>query len=222
MEIILIENVDNLGLRGDIVKVKNGYARNFLLPKKMAIEATPGNIKQISQQKTKIEAQKVKDKTEAEQFKGILEALELTVSRKVGEQGVLYGSVTMQDLSNLLAEKGHQIDKRKITVDETIKMPGVYNISIRIHPEVKAVIKLTVYSEEEWLELEEKKNAAALEAAAAAEAAEEAAKEAPVAEAEAKVVDEAKAEEKEPEAEAAPEAETETVIEAQPETKENE
>lgn len=161
MEIILIENVDNLGLRGDIVKVKDGYARNFLIPKKMAIEATEGNKKQIGQQRTKIEAQKVKDKSEAEAFKSILEGLELTVSRKVGEQGVLYGSVTMHDISNLLAEKGHEIDKRKITVDQVIKTPGDYSVSIRIHPEVKAAIKLTVYSEEQWEELEAQKNAAA-------------------------------------------------------------
>jgi len=203
MEIILIENVDNLGLRGDLVKVKDGYARNFLLPKKMAIEATPGNIKQMSQQKTKIEALKVKDKSEAEAFRKILEGLELTVSRKVGEQGVLYGSVTMQDIANLLAEKGHQIDKRKINVEETIKTPGSFDVSIKIHPEVKAVINLTVYSEEAWIEIEAKKNAAALEAAA-----------------ERVPADEASAEE--PQIEAARDDAAEPAIEAQPETKEAE
>jgi large subunit ribosomal protein L9 len=203
MEIILIENVDNLGLRGDLVKVKDGYARNFLLPKKMAIEATPGNIKQISQQKTKIEALKVKDKSEAEAFRKILEGLELTVSRKVGEQGVLYGSVTMQDIANLLAEKGHQIDKRKINVEETIKTPGSFDVSIKIHPEVKAVINLTVYSEEAWIELEAKKNAAALEAAA---------EQVPAADASAE----------EPQIEAAKDDAAEPAIEAQPETKEAE
>jgi large subunit ribosomal protein L9 len=204
MEIILIENVDNLGLRGDLVKVKDGYARNFLLPKKMAIEATPGNIKQIGQQKTKIEAQKVKDKSEAEAFRKILEGLALTVSRKVGEQGVLYGSVTMQDIANLLAEKGHQIDKRKISVEQVIKTPGTFDVSIRIHPEVKAVINLTVYSEEAWIELETKKNAeAALEAAAAAVPAVEVSAE-------------------EPKIEAAKDYTAEPAIEAQPETKEKE
>jgi large subunit ribosomal protein L9 len=201
MEIILIENVDNLGLRGDLVKVKDGYARNFLLPRKMAIEATPGNIKQIGQQKTKIDAQKVKDKSEAEAFRKILEGLELTVSRKVGEQGVLYGSVTMQDIANLLAEKGHQIDKRKISVEQTIKTPGSFDVSIKIHPEVKAVINLKVYTEEEWAELEAKKNAeAALKAAAEAVKAAEASAEA--------------------ESETKPEESSEPAIEAQPETKE--
>lgn len=204
MEIILIENVDNLGLRGDIVRVKDGYARNFLIPKKMAIEATEGNKKQINQQRKKIETQKVKDKSEAEVFKGVLEALQLTVSRKVGEQGVLYGSVTMQDLSNLLAEKGHEIDKRKITVDQAIKTPGDYNISIRIHPEVKAVIKLTVYSEEQWEEMEAQKSAAAAEAA---ETVAETPAPAPV---------------EEPAAEVAVEAAAETVEEAQPEEKKEE
>jgi large subunit ribosomal protein L9 len=188
-------------LRGDLVKVKDGYARNFLLPKKMAIEATPGNIKQIRQQKTKIEAQKVKDKSEAEAFRKILEGLALTVSRKVGEQGVLYGSVTMQDIANLLAEKGHQIDKRKISVEQTIKMPGSFDVSIRIHPEVKAVINLTVYSEEAWIELEAKKNAeAALEAAAEA-------------------VPPAEISSEEPRIETTPEEASEPAIEAQPETK---
>ena len=200
MEIILIENVDNLGLRGDIVKVKDGYARNFLIPKKMAVEATEGNKKQINQQRKKIETQKVKDKSEAEVFKGTLEALQLSVSRKVGEQGVLYGSVTMQDLSNLLAEKGHEIDKRKITVDQVIKTPGDYNVSIRIHPEVKAVIKLTVYSEEQWEEMEAQKNAAA---------AAETTAETPVSVEETKI-------------EAAPEESIEAVAETQPETKEGE
>jgi len=204
MEIILIENVDNLGLRGDLVKVKDGYARNFLLPKKMAIEATPGNIKQIGQQRTKIETQKVKDKSEAEAFRKILEGLELTVSRKVGEQGVLYGSVTMQDIANLLAEKGHQIDKRKISVEQTIKMPGSFDVSIRIHPEVRAVINLTVYSEEAWIELEAKKNAeAALKAAAEAVPASEVSAD-------------------EQQVETTLEEASEPAIEAQPETKEAE
>jgi large subunit ribosomal protein L9 len=208
MEIILIENVDNLGLRGDTVKVKDGYARNFLIPKKMAIEATEGNKKQINQQRKKIESQKVKDRSEADVFKGILEGLQLTVSRKVGEQGVLYGSVTMQDLSNLIAEKGHKIDKRKISVDQVIKTPGDYNVSIRIHPEVKAVIKLTVYSEEQWEEMEAQKNAAAAVAAEAAVVAEAAAAE-PVPVEETKV-------------EAVAEEPVETVSEAQPEPKEGE
>ncbi len=202
MELILIENVDNLGLRGDVVSVKNGYARNYLLPKGLAIEATPGNVKQIEQQRTKIEALKVKERADAEELKTKLEEVELQIIKNAGDKGVLFGSVTMQEIADLLLEKGFEIDKRKIATADAIKTGGNFEIQIKVFPEVSAVLNLRVYTTQEWEELQEEKAKAEEEAAAAAEA--EAA--------EAETADETETTE-EPAEEAAPAEETEAPVE---------
>jgi large subunit ribosomal protein L9 len=161
MEIILKENVENLGLRGDVVKVKKGYARNYLIPLGFAVEATPGNIKQMEQQREKIEALKIKEKADAEVLKEQVDKIELEVIKKAGEKGVLFGSVTTQEISDLLKEKGFEFDKRKIITSEPVKTIGTFEITIKIFPEVNSVIKLTVISEDEFKARKEEEQAAA-------------------------------------------------------------
>ena len=163
MEIILTENVDNLGLRGDIVKVKDGYARNYLIPKGFAVEATSGNLKQMEQKKKSIEELRVRERGEAEEFKKTLESKQLEIVKKVGEKGVLYGAVTTQDIAALMSEMGYDFDRRKISTEEVIKTAGTFNVSVRVFPEITAVMKLRVYSEEEWAEVEAERAAAAAE-----------------------------------------------------------
>ncbi|MBN2135475.1 MAG: 50S ribosomal protein L9 [Acidobacteria bacterium] len=164
MEIILKENVENLGLRGDVVKVKKGYARNYLIPLGFAVEATPGNIKQMDQQREKIEALKIREKADAEALKEQVDKIELEVIKKAGEKGVLFGSVTTQEISELMKEKGFEFDKRKIITSEPVKTIGTFEITIKIFPEVNSTIKLTVISEDEFKARKDEEQAAAEQA----------------------------------------------------------
>jgi large subunit ribosomal protein L9 len=147
MEVILKEDVENLGVRGDVIKVADGYGRNYLLPRGLAVKITAGNLKHIEQEKRRIQARQRKDKAEAERLKSRLEDLEVTIKRKVGETETLYGSVTNADIAEALAEKGHEIDKRKIVLEEPIKSLGDYQVPIRIFREVTAELKVWVVKE---------------------------------------------------------------------------
>src|SRR5687768_9014952 len=117
MEIILRETIDTLGRAGQVVKVANGYARNYLLPRKLAYVATPGNMKVIEFERQALLKKEAKQKDDAEKLKQMLDAVEVTIRRKVGEQDTLYGSVTNADVSDELAKKGYEIEKRKIHMD---------------------------------------------------------------------------------------------------------
>ena len=149
MEIILRETIDNLGRAGQVVKVADGYARNYLLPKKLAYVATPGNLKVIEAERQSLLRKESKQKEDAEKVQQMLEAVEVTIRRKVGEQNALYGSVTNADVAEALEKKGFDIEKRKIHMDDHIKTVGEFSIPIRLFKDVTAHIKLKVEPETE-------------------------------------------------------------------------
>ena len=170
MEVILKEDVANLGFRGEVVKVAAGYARNFLLPRKMAMQATAANKAVIEQMKAAAARRSATEKVQAEELCAKLEPLELSFTRKSGEAGHLFGSVTSSDIAAELAAQGYEIDRRKIQLGDTIKSVGEVKVPIRLHREVTARVTVKVLAEAEA-------EAKAEESAAAEPAAEEAAAE---------------------------------------------
>jgi large subunit ribosomal protein L9 len=148
MEVILKEDVVKLGNRGDVIKVAEGYGRNFLLPKDLAIEATPANKAVIQQMKESSVRRSAKEKSEAELLVTQLNTVELKFHRKVGEKDHLFGSVTSGDVAQALEAKGYTIDRRKVQLAEPLKQLGDFEIPIRLHKEVTARVKVTVAPEE--------------------------------------------------------------------------
>ena len=148
MKIILREHVEHLGERGQIVSVANGYARNFLLPKGLAYEATPGNLKQVEHQRRIWAARDTKEISEAEALAARISGLELSTTRKAGESGTLYGSVTNADVAGLLAAGGVKISRKRIVLGDPIKTVGEHGFQVRVHPKVVAQVKLQVLAEE--------------------------------------------------------------------------
>ena len=149
MEIILRETIDTLGRAGQVVKVADGYARNFLLPRKLAYIVTPGNLKVIEAERQNLLRKEATQKNDADKLKELIEKLELVIRRKTGENEALYGSVTNGDVADLLEAKGYQIEKRKIHMDDHIKTLGEFDIPIRLFKDVTAHIKLKVEREVE-------------------------------------------------------------------------
>jgi large subunit ribosomal protein L9 len=147
MKIILNQKVGQLGERGSIVNVADGYARNYLLPKKLAIAATPSNIRLFEQEEELQKNKEEKEKIHAEKIAEKLNNMTITVSKKAGEE-ILFGSVTTADIAELLEKEGFSIDKRKILILEAIKKLGEYQVSIKLHPEVSAQINLLVIRED--------------------------------------------------------------------------
>jgi large subunit ribosomal protein L9 len=147
MEVILREHVDNLGRRGEVVKVADGYARNYLLPRRLALLATEGNKKQIEREREKFEAKETEERKVAEAMAGRMTNLEVEIARKVGETEALYGSVTTADIAEALAEKGIEIDRRKMQLQEPIKKLGEFDVPVRLHREVVTTIKVKVVAE---------------------------------------------------------------------------
>ena len=144
MRVILLEDVQNLGIMGDIVKVSDGYGRNYLIPQKLAILATEQKAKSFEHQRKIIEAKKEKLKAEAKEKIGHLENLSITIAKQAGEDDKLFGSVTNRDIQEALAELGHEIDRRKIIVDKPIRELGIYKIQIKLIAEINAHIKVWV------------------------------------------------------------------------------
>jgi large subunit ribosomal protein L9 len=144
MEVILKEDVIKLGHRGDVVKVADGYGRNYLLPGKLAIEATAANKAVIDQMKASAVRKTAKEKVEAEQLSTQLDALELVFERKVGEHDHLFGSVTSGDIAHALEAKGFTIDRRKISLEDPLKTIGEYHVPVKLHREVTSHVKVTV------------------------------------------------------------------------------
>ena len=180
MEVILLENIDKLGNRGQMVKVADGYGRNFLLPKKLAVAATPQNRKWVEQQRVRFLKLEAKEKADAADLSTLLEGVSVTVIRKAGEKGNLFGSVTSLDVPEKLLAQGYHIDKRKISLATPIKVLGEYNVPVKLHREVIATVKVLVEPDAE----SKAKLQAAAEAQAKASAQTPAApKEAPPAEA---------------------------------------
>lgn len=147
MEVILREDVQHLGRAGALVRVKPGYARNYLLPRGLAYEATEGNKKRIVGEQRARAAQSAAEKGEAEQAAAALSGIQLQLTARAGEEGRLFGSVTSQDLADALAAKGRPVDKRRIELDHPIKQLGIHTVSVRLHPEVHAEIQVTVVAE---------------------------------------------------------------------------
>ena len=144
MEVILKEDVANLGHRGDVVKVADGYGRNFLLPRKLALQATLANKKQIDEMKASAARRSASEKVVAEQTAQKLAPVVLVFTRKSGENGHLFGSVTSSDIAQELAAQGFEIDRRRITLNDPIKALGNFEISIKLHKEVSAPVKVKV------------------------------------------------------------------------------
>ncbi|AFL86882.1 LSU ribosomal protein L9P [Terriglobus roseus DSM 18391] len=148
MEVILKEDVEKLGHRGDVVKVATGYGRNYLLPQRLAIEATVANKAVIVQMKESAVRKAVKDKTAATEQAEKLSNVEVTFERKVGANDVLFGSVTSQDIAAELAKQGYEIDRRKIALDEPLKAIGEFHVPVKLFREVSAHVKVTVKSDD--------------------------------------------------------------------------
>jgi len=147
MEVILRQHVDNLGRRGEVVKVANGYARNYLLPRKLALVATDSNKKQIERERAKFEALETEERKVSEAIASRLSGLELVIARKVGETDALYGSVTTADIAESLKAKGLEIDRRKIQLGEPIKRVGEFDVPVKLHREVASAVKVKVVAE---------------------------------------------------------------------------
>ena len=147
MEVILREHLDNLGRRGDVVKVADGYARNYLLPRKLALPVTEGNRRQIERERAKFDAKEAEDRRSADAVAGRLSALEIVITRKVGETSALYGSVTASDIADALEARGFPIDRRKLQLGEAIKQIGDFDVPVKLHREVTATIKVKVVAE---------------------------------------------------------------------------
>ena len=147
MEVILKEDVLKLGNRGDVIKVADGYGRNYLLPGKLAIEATAANKAVIEQMKGSAVRKSAKEKASAEQFATTLTAVELTFERKVGDNEQLFGSVTSGDIAHQLELQGHTIDRRKIAMEEPLRQLGEFHVPVKLHRDVTAHIKVTIKSD---------------------------------------------------------------------------
>ena len=145
--VLLREDIDDLGARGEIVRVKAGYARNYLLPRKLAVQATASNVKQIEQERNALLKKEAKEKTTAEEQAGKMKSLRLSFTRKVGEHGILYGSVTSMDITEALKERGYEIDRRRITLREAIKETGEFTVPVRLHREVTVEIPVEILAE---------------------------------------------------------------------------
>ena len=180
MEVILLERIEKLGQMGDVVKVKPGYARNYLLPQRKALRATKGNLAVFETQRAQLEAQNLERKQEAESVAGKLEGLQVVIIRQSGETGQLYGSVTARDLTDAVTEAGFTVERRQVVMDKSIKMLGLHPIKIRLHPEVAVEVVANVARSE--VEAERQAEAGRVVTVEEQQAAEEAALEATLAE----------------------------------------
>lgn len=147
MEVILREHVEHLGVRGDVVKVTPGYARNYLLPRKLALAVTDNNKRQIEREKKLAEARDMEEKAAADAVAARMGALDIEIARRTGENDALYGSVTSADIAQALKDKGFEVDKRKVQLPDPIKALGESTIAVKIHREVTAQVKVRVVSD---------------------------------------------------------------------------
>jgi large subunit ribosomal protein L9 len=147
MEVILRQHVDNLGKRGEIVKVADGYARNYLLPRKLALPATAGNRKHVERERKIMETREADERSSAEAIASRLGLIEIAIARRVGETDQLYGSVTAGDIAEYLKGKGIEIDRRKLILPEAIKTLGEFDVPLKLHREVTVPLKVKVVKE---------------------------------------------------------------------------
>ncbi|MGQ9656160.1 MAG: 50S ribosomal protein L9 [Thermodesulfobacteriota bacterium] len=147
MKVILVEDVEDLGRAGEILNVKDGYGRNYLIPRKKALPATPQNIQKMEKMKKEMEAARSKARSDAEKLSERIRSLSVTLSRKAGEGEKLFGSVTSLDIQRALKEQGIEVDRKKILLQEPIKSLGVFHVPVRLHPEVTTEVKVWVIQE---------------------------------------------------------------------------
>ena len=147
MKVILMEDISKLGSMGNMVHVKDGFARNYLIPRKLAVPANPQNVKSLEHQKALISQKKNRIKKEAEHLAGKIENASCTIAKPTGEEDKLFGAVTSKDIEESLQEEGIVVDRKKIHLDEPIKSLGIYKIPIKLHPEVTANLKIWVVKE---------------------------------------------------------------------------
>ena len=147
MEVILREHVDHLGKRGEIVKVADGYARNYLLPRKLALPATDGNRKHVERERKIMEGREAEERGRAEAIGARLQAIDIAIARRVGDTEQLYGSVTAADIADLLKAKGFEVDRRKLILPEPLKTLGEHNVPLKLHREVTVALKVRVVRE---------------------------------------------------------------------------
>ncbi len=148
MQIILQKTVSNIGLVGDVVDVKPGYFRNFLSPRKLAVLASTGSVRQIEHQKKVIEAQKVKERSLAQSIQTRIEASPITLTHSAGDGDKLFGSITSQEIVNALREGGFEVDKRQVQLEAPIKTLGEHDVKVKLHPDVVATVKVTIARKE--------------------------------------------------------------------------
>ncbi len=205
MQVILLQRVENLGQMGDVVTVRPGYARNFLLPRQKALRATRENIAFFDGQKKELEAQNLKRREEAQKVSGKVEGLKVALIRQASEAGQLYGSVTARDIADAVSAKGFKIDRNQVTMDRAYKLLGLYPVKVYLHPEVVVEVTINIARSAEEAKLQEERGEAlivkddrtlraeerAAEATAALEAQEAKAAAAAAAEGEAKSEEEA-------------------------------
>lgn len=147
MKVILRKNFEQLGQIGDMVDVKDGFARNFLIPRNIAFAAQKGNMRALEEEKKQLAKKKVKELQAAEKLAGELEKISVTIPVKVGEEDKIFGTVTTQMIADFIKEKGYEIDRRRIEIVEPIKSLGIYSVNIKLHPTVTAVVKTWVVRE---------------------------------------------------------------------------
>jgi large subunit ribosomal protein L9 len=147
MEVILREHVDNVGKRGEIVKVADGFARNYLLPRKLALPATAGNRKHVERERKIMESREAEEKGSAEAIATRLTDIDIAIARRVGDTGQLYGSVTASDIVDFLKSKGFEVDRRKLILPEPLKTLGEFDVPLKLHREVTVPLKVKVVKE---------------------------------------------------------------------------
>lgn len=147
MQVILQQTIEKLGTAGQIVDVAPGYARNYLLPRKLAIEATPANLQRLEKIREQLAKKAAVEKDAAQKLAELLAGITLTIARKAGENDQLFGSVTAADIAEALAAQGYQVEKRKVQLEEPLKLIGEYEVPLRLHPEITASVKVHVIRE---------------------------------------------------------------------------
>ena len=148
MQVILTQDIESVGLTGQVVEVKRGFARNMLIPGRLALEATDSNLKRLEKERAEYAERAKKEKDRAQELAAKLKTVKLSIAQKAGEKDKLYGSVTNMDLAAALAEKGYDIDRRKIKLSEPIKTLGDFELTIKLHSEVTAALKVSVVRDE--------------------------------------------------------------------------
>lgn len=171
MDVILLERVEKLGQMGQVVKVKPGYARNFLLPQKKAMRATKDNLAYFQSQKARLEAANLARRSDAEYVSGKMKGAAIVIVRQAGETGVLYGSVSARDISDGLNAGGYEVDRKQVAIDQPIKTLGLFQVRVVLHPEVSVTVTVNVARSAEEAELQRQRGGmvTAEEAAASAE-----------------------------------------------------